>query len=358
MSDYRKIPVGPRSEGKDTGYRDYPFSEADARNPVPMVVVTGVKTHPPYSLGAVPKLTQYYGNGLGASLEVLVREPLLLLLLTANALFKPYGIELVVLDGWRPWWIQSALWCYLRETVIASEGLTGKTLSLYEEILVGMRADDIGSYCALLKDTAFFAEKKRLKGGNRRRELASAARRLGITTGQAAELYLTFQTNLGLGGLTIDRFATTAHGSGGAVDLYLKDLRTGEFVFLGVPFDYVAAKGIELSPAVMDYFEVSTIADFRRAIALDPTLAWYVNEFDYDDDVEQAFADAQMYRRILYHVMKSLGASFYSDECWHWQINNACDAVIKQLKEAPWGNEGAFLSVSRLYSDHIPSRYW
>lgn len=357
MGNFSTIPVGDRRLGDDAGYRTHPISLDDERDPEQMVAVERVRCHPVYHFGATPKLTSYYEGGLGGSSTILVRNSLHTLLVNANIMLDEYGLELVVLDGWRPWWIQVNLWRYLRDVVIFNYGLAGKTLSLDEELLVGIHADDIGSYCALQNNKNFKTAKKQMVGGSFRTELAYAARKLGMTTGRAAELFLIFQANLGRNKLKIDPFATTAHGSGGAVDVYLLDKRSLEFTSLGVPFDYIAPYGTAVSPAVMDYFEISNPNAYADLVAMDPVLQWYLKELGYGSNIDQAFTDARHYRRILYHTMSTCGASFYAEEPWHWQINNACDAVIKRQTVALWGNKGAYTSVQAQYPHLIPHEY-
>lgn len=348
-------------EGDDSGYRKVPVTSLDSENPDPMVVLTEVATRPLYALGATPGLCTYYPTGLGGPSTVLVRAPIARGLIEADQILTAYNRKVLVVDGWRPWWVQAALWTYLRADIIKAEGLTDGELSIYDEVRIGCKADDVGSYCAVLENDEFQTAKEQLINGEQGEELAQAAEKLGKSIDDTATLFLTFGANLKRNGLSVQEDAVTAHGNGGAVDLWTIDATTGKFSNLGVPFDFVPRPGIAISPAVINYFDMPEITPevYAAEVAQDPTLQRYLRELGYETATQEVFYEAQIERRILFHTMMQLGGSYFSldkdlGEPWHFQLGNerggnqalgallgsgnGCHAKLKGIEEAVWSN--------------------
>jgi len=349
-------------EGDDSGYRKVPVSGLDNENPDPMVLVTEVATLPLYAQGAVKGLCVYYPEGLGGPDKVLVRAPVAKGLAQADVLLKPYGRKLLVVDGWRPWWVQAALWAYLRTEIIKAEGLTDGQLSIYDEVRLGCKADDVGSYCAVLENDEFQAAKAGFVS-EKDEEICEAAVKLGKSPDEVATLFLTFEANLKRNKLRVQEDAVTAHGNGGAVDVWTTD-KDGRFSNLGVPFDYVPPPNTDISPAVINYFEMVQPDHYQAMVGRDPTLQKYLTELgvpiNNGDVMRDTFYRAQRERRILFHTMMALGGTYFSldkdlGEPWHFQLGNerggnqaqvsglegsgnGCHAILKGIKSAVWSN--------------------
>lgn len=353
-----------RLDGDDSGYRDVEISLSDGENPDPMVIVTDVATRPLYAVGATPGLCVYYPGGIGGPDKVLVRKPVAEALVRVDQMLAPYNRKLLVVDGWRPWWVQAALWKYLRAQIIGALGLEDGNLSIQQEVEIGLKADDVGSYCALVQDQKFEIEMAYLMD-RRGNELSSATAALGKDVNTIATLYLTFEANLGRNELKIAEDAITAHGNGGSVDTWMLD-NDGRYVNLGVPFDYVPCPGTQISPAVMNYFEMVTPAEFREQVARDVVLQQYFAELGIAIVTDFVFAQARRERRILYHAMREVGASYFSlstdlGEPWHFNVGNelggnqfgilpgsgnGCHALLKNVRSAETGKPMAVWSNS------------
>lgn len=368
-NDFREIPItrpiNPntnRLEGDDTGYRNIPASPLDFENPDPMVVLEDDLAYPLYSIGYTPGLSAVYTRILVGPNKILVREPVARGLREANALLKPYGRALKVVDGWRPWWRQTPMWTGLRNEIVRSNGLYNRPLSIYDEVSVGMKTDEVCSYSRVVISDKFEIAKHDLIHGDRSEELAVAAQQFKQTPEEVATLYLTFLANLGQNDLEIDQDAVTAHGNGGAIDVWMVDTTTGRWVNLGVPYDYFPAPGTEISPSVMNFFDIPEVdwKVYAEAVRIDSTLQRYLHELGYAKVTKKVFHQAQSERRLLYRVMTQCGASYFSlgkeqGEPWHFQFGNerggnqasvsglegsgnACHAILRGLSQAAWSN--------------------
>ncbi len=352
-------------EGDDSGYRNVPTSVLEQSAPDPMVLVTETMTHPLYSRGATPGLCVHYPTGLpGAPDQVIVRAPVAHMLVEADLLLAPYDRRLVVVDGWRPYWVQRELWAYLRRQIMGALGLTSEAMSIYDELNVGIKADDVGSYCAVVENDTFHDVKQKLLTGSEAEELTSAAAQLSKSVDEAATLLLTFRANLGENNLSLQKDAVTAHGNGGSVDLWMIDTKTSRYVNLGVPFDYTARPGYQIaSPAVINYFDLENVTPevYAGEVAADPILRRYLSELGVANVTPEIFREAQYERRLLFQAMEAVGATYFSlstelGEPWHFnapnsyggkQANvaglegsgNGCHAILRGKREAVWSNK-------------------
>ncbi len=352
-----------RLEGDDSGYRKVPVSPFDESNPDPMETLTTVATRPLYAVGATEGLCTYYPGGLGGPDQVLVRAPIARGLEEADRILATYERKLIVVDGWRPYLTQAALWRYLRREIVVAEGLQDSTLTIFDEVRIGMKADDVGSYCAAVENEEFGDAKTALIRGMQGSAVESAATKLRKSVDETATLYLTFMANLGMSALKLQEDAVTAHGNGGAVDLWMTDRSTGKYANLGVPFDYVPPPETDVSPAVINYFEMVELKHYQNMVARDPTLQKYLAYFGVrgiGDVTQRVFDEAQRERRVLFHTMMTLGGSYFSldkdlGEPWHFQLGNerggrqanetglcgsgnGCHAILKGKAEAVWSN--------------------
>lgn len=327
-----------------------------------MVVLTEVASLPLYAIGETRGLCTYYPEGLGGPDKVLVRVPVARGFGEADQLLRTYKRKLLVVDGWRPYWVQAALWRYLRNEIVMAEGLAHAQLSIYDEVRIGMKADDVGSYCAVVENDEFLAAKAALIDGEQGDEVASAATKLVKSIDAIATLYLTFCANMMRNDLRLQEDAVTAHGNGGAGDVWTINLETGNYANLGVPFDYVPPPNTDVSPAVINYFDMEEInpEHYRSMVARDPNLQKYLCGLGINEVTEQVFEEAQRERRIMFHTMMELGATYFSldkdlGEPWHYQLGNerggrqvnvpelmgsgnGCHAILKGKKFAVWSN--------------------
>lgn len=352
-------------DGDDSGYRDVNICPLDAENPDPLVPVETVATRPLYAVGKTIGLCEYYPQGLGAPNTTLVRKPVVSALEAVDQSLRPYDRQLLVVDGWRSWRTQQGLWRYLRAEILRAEGLEDVGLSIYDEVRVGIKADDVGSYCAIIKDEAFHAAISELVNGPNGQALAAAAPQFGKDILEVAELYVTFLANLNRNDLKIQEDAVTAHGNGGACDCWLINRNTGKFVNLGVPFDYVPAPGTEISAGVVNYFDMPEVTTevYAEAVAKDPILQAYLGGLGISVVTDAVFHEAQLERRLLFHAMRSVGWTYFSltKECgepWHYNAPNFFGG--NQVAELPGSGNGchALLADVRERVSGKPMAVW
>lgn len=348
-----------RLDGDDTGYRDVAVHPGDEADPDPLVVLpTSLLRIPVYARGATPRITPLYEDGLGASPHIQVRAPVALALLEADEILVPFDRRLLVLDGFRPASVQARLWSWLFRRSLALAGLDVNDLAPRDWIAYGRAADDVGSYCACVEDAAFVEMVERCASDHR-----SELMDYGSPEAVAREL-VTFQINYGLREGNLDTQANTAHGSGGAVDVILADKSSCVPMMMGVPFD-------STSPAaVMDWFERNDDVVLRRLVSQDEALSTYFADFGLTvNEIDDTLVDAvRQERRLLFHAMKSVGASFFSlgidnGESWHFNLGNerggnqasilhgagnACHSLLRNIVDpasghimAVWGNATA-----------------
>lgn len=368
-----------RLEGDDTGYRNVPGSPLEFENPDPLVVLESDLAYPLYAIGRTPRLSAPYTPNLRSPAQVLVREPVARGLREANALLRPYHRAIKVVDGWRGWWTQRDMWAALQKEVLRKEGLLRRHLPIFEEVLVGMKTDDLCSYCTVVEDESFETAKQELLQGPKSEELAQASTQLALPPQKVAQLHLTFLANQGRNNLKIDPDAVTAHGNGGAIDLWMVNTDTGRWVNLGVPYDYFPAPGTRMSPSVMDYFDLPEVdwKVYAEAVAADPTLQLYLQELGYSRVTPQVFREAQRERRLLYGVMKKCGSTYFSldrerGEPWHFQLGNerggnqanipglagsgnACHAILQGHPLAVWSNSVGHKLAARDFGFYPPT---
>ncbi len=353
------LPHTGRLDGDDMGYRDVAVHPSDEIDPDPLVALpASLLRVPVYARGVTPRITSLYEDGLGASPHILVRLPVALALLEADAKLAPFNRALLVLDGFRPAYVQARLWAWLFRRSVILAGLDDNDLSPRDWIIHGRATDDVASFCTCVEDDAFVEMVKQSASDNRS-ELAAYGPPLAV----AKEL-VTFQINYGFRCGNLDTCANTAHGSGGAVDVVLAERSSSEPVMMGVHFD-------STSPAaVIDWFERNDQTVLRRLVGQDEALSHYFHDFDVaDSDIDDSlFAAVRRERRLLFHAMNSVGASFFSlgidiGESWHFNLGNelggrqsiilrgagnACHSLLRNIVDpsngqiiAVWGNAAA-----------------
>lgn len=361
MKDFREMPIAlginphtGNKEGDDSGYRSVLVSSEDQLHPDELVPLDyyGFIVRPLYSTGVEIGLCPYYGSGIGGPNRILVRLPVAHGLVDARTELARFGKNLMVLDGFRPAQTQAKLWASIYQQIAISEGKDPDNLSYADEVRIGLLADAVGSYYPPLHDDTYnMLEYRFLRSGL----MIDAAAVLGMGVGEFVGLYLAFEANLGHGGLTFDLNQQTAHGGGGAIDLWTMGLNTGRYSNFGVPFDYVASPSCSRTPAQMDYFDLPDfdIDAYATEVEASSALKQYLSELGHNKVTLKLCKEIRQERRILFHVMASLGASFYNGECWHYQFGNerggnqcdthegygnTCHAVLCGHKEAIWGN--------------------
>lgn len=343
------------SEKLKMKYRDVKVCDADTKNPDPLVVINDeMRCMPIYSGGAARGITPYYGTGIGAPSTVLVRKPVLQCLRLANDQLRPFSRMLLVLDGWRPADVQVGVWGDVRSRRIEQLGLKGQELTVQQEVEIGDYADNIGSFCAVVKNEKFEAEVKKLEESDRWGQVMAASEALNKPILDVVELYLTFLANRGAIRLDLNNTVTTAHGNGGATDLFLIDF-DAKPVCLGVPFDF------DGEAARMDWFEDEDNLDpFKKMIMDRPDLCEYLIECGVTRFNRDTFNRIRDERRMLYWACVSVGATIYVNEPWHFNwpcreggklamlfpdAGNGCQSFLKNVRDpegqliAVWGND-------------------
>jgi hypothetical protein len=114
-------------------------------------------------------------------------------------------------------------------------------------------------------------------------------------------------------------FETNAHAGGGAVDMMLVD-REGKLLSL-VPFDYVGEE------ASIDYLEDDeNFERFKEHAKNKPELLRHLKKIGYNTLEDFDFVAWEKIRealRVLYHLTKALGCTYYSahpgGESWHFE---------------------------------------
>ncbi len=374
-----------RLDGDDTGYRDVAVSPFDDTNPDLLVPVGmfGIMSLAVYAHGRTHGLTPYYGAGLGASPEVLVREPVAHGLWEVDAMLRQYKRRLIVLDGFRPASIQAALWRAVRQRIIDERGWQGRTLSVADELELGTLADDVGSYNKIVMDDAYQAAIKAINRDPRLTEqISEAVEKSGGQSSfdQVLGTYVVFMANLGRIAIKLDKAAPTAHGSGGAIDVWMVNTETGQYVNLGCPFDYVPRTGVSTSPGVIDYFELIKPEEYRAEVENHAVLRQYLAELGITEVTEQVFREAQEERRILKHAFTACGGTYFSlnrnfGEPWHFQLGNerggrqakmyhgagnTCHSLLENVRGcdgkflAVWGNAAAHRMAEARWAQYAP----
>lgn len=367
--DYRDLPIlrrvlphtGGRLDGDDTGYRDVAISHLDMENPDPLVDLAPlVPCYPVYARGRRAGVTPYYGAGIGGEDRMLLREPGARALVAANQILARHDRSLLVLDAFRSARTQAALWREVLLRLLGDAHLDVARATVLELCTWGRRADDTASFCAIERCGPFARAMEALRTSWRWAEVEAAAEAQVAGVDDVAAEYLVFAANLGLVEVPLDSSAPTAHGSGGAVDVFLVT-SGGRPLNLGVPFD-------STSPAaVIDYFEWADLDQYRALVARDAGLAAHLAEVGVDPRALDmaTFEGIRAERRLLFHVMREVGATFFSlgRECgepWHYNVSNemggnqasilpgagnTCHTLLRDIRHpttgewmAVWGN--------------------
>lgn len=356
-------------EGDDTGYRKVAVSPLDAVDPDPLVFVRdqNILEHPVYHGGATQFICPYYPSGIGGYPNILVREPVLKGLIEVNKVLQDYNRRLVVLDGVRLSSVQRNLWENLFFFAARKSGIDQESMTVTQTITLGMEADAIGSYCDVDRTDRFYEMRNELLGGRSVEEFYSLAISLKMEVHEVVDLYLCFSANRGVHGLELNIDAPTAHGSGGAVDLWMIDTEMDTPCFFGAPFDYMAPKGLPVSPTAIDYFERPDVTPetYRETLEADTVLRDHVIAHGFSGKMQDAFHIAREERRILTNAMELCNASIYNGEFWHFQLGNelggrqkgdlwgsgnTCHALLKGKPEAVWSNKVAHELACELMS--------
>ena len=340
------LPHTGKVDGDDTGYRGLQVYE----NCDPMVVVPPklIRQELVYAKGPVTGLCPYYEKGLGAKPVALVRKPVLGLLILLDTILRNFGYGVLLVDGWRSSKTQIALWKYLFVQKAYKIGFRIRTdLEVKDILALGDAADKIGSYNAAENNEQLMLAVVRELHGPRRDDIHMLAEKRKEGPQFTAAQLVTYEANLEWrNDVTLSETATTAHGNGGATDLYMFGHTNPNPVCLGVPFDYPG------EASRMDFFErEENFGRFQEEVRRDPLLKQYLTECGFPDPSDHDCRTFARNRRILYHAATSLGATIYVEEPWHFnwpcmhgilpESGNGCQAILKDASAAVWGNEFA-----------------
>ena len=312
-----------KTDGDDAGYRKWPVAE----NQDPLVVVPRemIRQQLVYAVGPVQGLCPYYEGGLGAMLSDI-------------------GLGVLLVDAWRDGQIQVNLWNYLFRQQADKEGLKLTDMTVINIVRLGDDADNIGSYNAAEENAAFDSAVGKELEGPRAEEIRKLADQRGVKPSEIAATLVAYEANLGWrNDVQLSKTASTAHGGGGATDIYMYEPDTGKIVCLGVPFDYAG------KASRMDYFEnEANYAEFLEEVRKDAMLQQYLTECGFENPTVETCQEIMRNRRVLYHACVALGATIYVNEPWHfnWPCNhgefplagNGCQALLKNEANAVWSN--------------------
>jgi len=249
--DYREIPIPLRPADASTtaGYGHVPVDlhSALSREPLVPLAEVGVASESYYarSDGFNPP---YYRALPCAPRTVSCRRSVALKLREVNARLEPFGLELLVWDGYRPIACQRELWEFFLQK---ARQVLGETSDLEYSRFAGR-------YCS---DPSTFDPR--------------------------------------------DPTTWPTHITGGAVDLTLRRIATGELLNMGGTFD-------------------------------DPSPLSHTDSLEHLDEAEASVTelDARRNRRLLYWVMVESGFANYPFEWWHFDWGNQMWVVNSEPRQA------------------------
>ncbi len=193
--------------------------------------VVNVKEYGIASSSAYAQPNAPYYRSFATALEaIFIREAVAEKLAQANKKLRPYGAELLALDGYRPIDLQHELWDHFIKK--GREALTNPTEKDLEKFA--------GQFCSDPR------------------------------------------------GFDPNDFRTwPVHNTGGAIDVTLRSLRTGQELFMGSIFD-----------------DADAVSSSRH--------------FEKPEVPSQSALEAQRNRRLLFHAMREVGFANYHHEWWHF----------------------------------------
>lgn len=353
----------PITEGRviwnDDGYDNVQVVE----NSDAMVVIDGlIATHAVMARGGASKVSPFWEGGLGGPRLSLVRQPVLWRLLEANVLLRDLDLELLVEEAYRPPKVQMAGFCDVFWRQFPNVPPDQRS-----DFLAKMPQSDVLKYGKT-------ANKGFLAAGVDTESVQFNQMCVGVTDDLREKLreYLKYRGNLESGFLPLDLKVTKPHGTGGSVDVVLRQISTRQPVFMGSPADDTGSV-----VRVLDYFEWASRDEYNTLFETDHKLREYCWDFYparrviIDDDLEAARAN----RRILFWAMQAVGASGYNEdrefgEYWHWNFGrhggefpgagNGCHSLLKLVKDpetgtfvAVWGAEEAHRQAALILGNSV-----
>lgn len=336
------------------GYRNVPVVERGI--PDRLVPITCIQTHVVYAAGPLSRHCTYYDGGLGSHPVPFGRSAIVPALMRANEILRPYGEELLGLDFWRHQKTQANLFAYiLRGILLTNPEFDPRTV--YGLIKAGLMADDVGSYATVVKNQTYADAMKEMRE-KRSGEVIAASALLHTSDDEVLDLYLTIQGNLRELPLHFDRYGNTAHGGGGAGDIVLLNSP------LGVGFDHVSLVPSNTEAAMRFFEDEANWDQYKEQAEKNPHLRQYLSEWGIPKVGDEHIITFRNNRRLLSHAMKSVGATYYNGECWHWNFacldgddpmsGSGCQSLLKNVRgadgqfQAVWGNDEAHRQMEEL----------
>jgi hypothetical protein len=210
----------------------------------------------------------------------------------------------MVSDGFRPIHRQAQMFRRVLERFTGSQ--VYEDLSLFEKISLGRKTNASILYVDIIKDAVYDEETYKIRQSSLWPEFVSLAEKFCISSDILLHEFLVYETNGGRRSLTLDTISNTAHGTGGAIDVWLIDRSTGRFVNRGIPSSYNNVS------AVMDYFEWATSKMFQQEVDENSRLKEYLHDFGIEKIDDKCMLTIREERRLLFHVMMAVGASYFS----------------------------------------------
>lgn len=340
MQNFTNIPIirnilshTGRLDGDDTDFRSVALSTLDKIDPDPLVLINKrVKCYPRNRKLPRNNFDPIICDGSVKDEKMFLREPAIRAVEEVNNLLEFYGRELVLVGAFRHVQSQALVFSDAFNRWLGEKEYN--QLTLIEQIQLGRKANEAALFVDILQDDLYETEKQKIKTSDTFYEITSAAKNLEKTPDQIIHELFVYETNLGRLNLNLDKIASTAHGNGGSVDAWVSDSSTGKFVNRGVPGAYNNA------PAVMDYFEWATVEMFEAERQKSPVLDAYLIGYGVEKITESIMKEIRNERRILFHAMMNVGASYFSlgkteGECWHFNFGN--ERGGKQFDVLPFG---------------------
>lgn len=327
------LPQTGRLDGDDRGFRLVAISPLDKIEPDPLVILNErIKCYPRLQNEPRNNFEPKICKGDVKEGVFLLREPAVRALEELNQVLEFYGREVVITAAFRHMKNQAKVFSDVLYRWLGEQEYN--SLSVQEQIQLGRKANEAALYADVIKDDIYFSHIKKLQESDRLSQIIEAATFLKISVESVMEEISIYEANLGFNNLNFDKVASTAHGNGGSVDAWVINSSTGKFVNRGVPSAY------NFSPTVMDYFEWATPEMFEEERKKSPSLDGYLSGYGIDTITENVMKEIRNERRILFHAMKSVGATYFSlgkteGECWHFNFGN--ERGGKQFEILPYG---------------------
>lgn len=355
--NYRGFNLSGIPLGDDEGYRSMRPHENMSHLPEDSLVPVG-------NLLLVRPM--YFDMGFTTEERLFLREPALMHLAKVDRFFREkLDLAVRVTDGYRHMIVQQKGFCWAVEQVLKLAPLADMKMNdLCELVKSTLRNGHLDDNVEMMEGIFSAANNLFSYAGvafhNSEQSSAWAANKV-------PEIIPIAAVNLGWSDAgTIDLYSTTAHGSGGEVDIELVNMDSGKPVCMGTPVDgqgifshltYFEPKVGTLTAAECSCDEANRRMMYREAIRTREDISAYLCSCGIDPDVavndhkyfSMLWRNIRGNRRVLDAVMHTYGAFPYVGEWWHWGLNNSRGGILCQ--------QFGFVSGSACYAVHMGQQH-